>query len=157
MPLRCLLVVLGWSLAAGAWANTGSLAVSAVVISRSVCTIFSPASMDLPFGSIDPASRVDATVSVQMTIGCFGSNATTTFALTANDGLHPQGAGNRRMLHGTVSTAFLPYSITINPASATVPRLALRTITITGTITPAQFQDARVGAYSDTVAVTVNP
>jgi spore coat protein U-like protein len=140
-----------------AQADSGSLSVSAVVLSRSSCRITGQSSLTLPFGNVDPASATDATATVSTTIRCAGSDNFATYAFAAGDGQNPLGAGDRRMRHGTVVTEFLPYGLSIAPASATIPKGATQLITITGTITPAQFQNVLGGLYSDTVPITLTP
>lgn len=138
-------------------AESGSLAVSAVVLSRSICKIDGPSSLALAFGTIDPASLTSVTATVSTTIRCAGTDKFATYSLAAGSGQNPLGAGDRRMRHGAVITEYLPYSLSVSPASATIPKGATQLITITGTITPAQFQNARAGFYSDTVAFTLTP
>lgn len=138
-------------------ADTGTLAVRATVLSRSLCFISGGRTMTMDFGAIDPASTATKTQTVTTSVFCIG-NRTSTFAISTDNGLHEFGAGNPRMQNTTAATAFLPYSLSISPASGTIATsLGTSPVTITGTITPAQFQNARFGSYSDTVAITLNP
>jgi spore coat protein U-like protein len=157
--LRAWVLPLAASLAcAGAGAaQTGTLPVSAVVLSKSNCSITGGGALSLDFGNIDPAATANATASLTTTIRCVGSAAQATYSFAADSGQHALGVGNRRMQHATVATEFLWYSLAISPASATIPKGATQVITITGTITPAQFQDVRAGSYSDRVAITLTP
>jgi spore coat protein U-like protein len=152
---RLLATVLA-GLAAAGHADTGNLAVSATVLSRSLCLISGARTMNLAFGTIDPASTVDATASVTTSIACIG-NRPATFSITAGGGLHGLGTGNRRMQNAGDAAEFLPYALSVTPAAATIPQFTFRLVTISGTIVPTQFQDVRFGAYSDTVAITLNP
>ena len=157
MQVRLVLAALAAALASAGHADTGTLAVSAVVLSKSNCIITSGTTLTLPFGEIDPASATDATASVTATLRCNGSADPATFALTVGDGSHATGPAARRMRHGLLTTEFLPYSLSASPAFATIAKGATQLITISGTITPAQFQNARVGTYSDTVRITLTP
>jgi len=156
MSVRILLAVLGLCVATASHADRGTLAVSATVLSRSLCIITGQRAMTLAFGAIDPSSTTSKTASVTTTIACIG-NQPATFSITTDSGQHELGTGNFRMQNGAVATEFLPYSLSISPASATVPQFTNRLITITGTIAPAQFQNVRFGSYADTVAITLNP
>lgn len=137
-------------------ADNGSLSVSAVVLSRSVCR-FLTGTRTLDFGTIDPTSAVNATASVTVQFWCLGYRGPTTYAMTANNGLHAAGAGLRRLRHTTAATEYMAYSLALSPASGTLPWLAAQTVTVSGTIVPTEFQNARFGAYSDTVVLSVNP
>lgn len=140
-----------------AQADTGSLPVSAVVLSRSACRITGSTNLTLAFGTIEPASATNATASASTTIRCAGTDKFATYSFTAGDGQNPLGAGERRMRHGAVMTEFLSYALSVSPASATIAKGATLLITFTGTITPAEFQNAVGGSYSDTVAITLTP
>jgi hypothetical protein len=61
------------------------------------------------------------------------------------------------MRHATDTTEFLPYSLSITPSSATVPRFAVQTATISGTVAPVDFRNAMAGDFSDTVVLTLDP
>jgi spore coat protein U-like protein len=138
-------------------ADSGSMAVTAVVLSKSSCRITGATTLNLAFGNINPGSPADATASASTTIRCDGSAKLATFSFTADGGQNASGPGSRRMKHLLDATQFLPYSIEITPSAATIPRSTEQLITINGTITPAQFRNAVMGDYSDTVAITVSP
>jgi spore coat protein U-like protein len=137
-------------------ADSGTLAVSAVVLSRNSCR-FVTTSWAIDFGTIDPSSGANATASVSASFVCRGSSASATYSIVADDGLYSPGAGSRRMRHGTATTQYMAYSLALTPASATVPKNTTQSVTMTGTITPAQFGDAIAGSYSDTVGITLSP
>lgn len=143
-------------LGAPAHADTGQMVVSAVVLTRSNCRFLTGAAT-LPFGTIDPSSGTTATASTTMRFWCVGFRGSTTFAVVADDGSNSPGAGLRRMRHTGTPTEYLPYNLSITPSSGTLPWLATQTITVSGTITPAQFQNAKQGGYSDTVLVSLYP
>lgn len=61
------------------------------------------------------------------------------------------------MRNTAVTTEFLPYSLTVNPATALIPRNTITPISISGTITASNYQNAYVGNYQDTVILTLVP
>jgi spore coat protein U-like protein len=155
LPLLALMLLAGVSGCAQA-ADTGSMAVSAVVPSKSNCK-FSSGSMTLDFGNVDPASTIDATATASAGFTCNGSAPLATFFISAGDGLYSTGPGARRMRHTTVATEFMAYSLALSPTSATVAKGSAQTLTVTGTIQPFQFQNVFAGAYQDTVVITLTP
>jgi Spore Coat Protein U domain len=137
-------------------ADTGTLNISAAVLSRSAC-LFATGPQTLAFGAIDPLSSAPATAQAQVTFICFGFVGNTTYSIQAGNGLNAAGAGLRRMRHTTVATSLMPYALTITPASGTIARLAAQTVTINGTVQPVDFESARAGSYSDTVVLQLDP
>lgn len=137
--------------------DTATLSVTAVVLSKSNCKFVGTSTATLNFNSISPAATADATATASLVIKCGGSAANATFAIAAGDGLFATGAGARRMRHALTLAEFLPYAIALSPSSATIPRNAEQTITITGRITPAQVAGAIAGSFADTVAITLAP
>jgi hypothetical protein len=61
------------------------------------------------------------------------------------------------MRHTTITTEYLPYSLTLNPTSGTVPKNTDQTLTITGKVKGVDYQDALAGSYSDTVVISIAP
>jgi spore coat protein U-like protein len=115
----------------------------------------------LDFGTIDPSGLSNATVTQTFVMKC--SNGTTSTAATDDSGLNF--SGTKRMQH-TVAGNFLPYALAYSNDTGFAGggfggAAATKTVTITGTITPAQFANAlaTTGAqvYTDTVTITVNP
>ena len=139
-----------------AQAGTSPLAVSAVVLSRSLC-FFQTGPRTLDFGTIQPTSMVPATATNTIQFWCIGGSGSTTYSIQAGNGLHSPGAGLRRVRHASVLTEYMAYTLTLTPASATIPWLASQTITVNGSIDPSQFQNARFGGYSDTVVIDLDP
>jgi len=76
---------------------------------------------------------------------------------TDDDGLNESGLNANRMRHTTILTEYLPYSFTLSPTSGTVPKNTDQTLTISGTVLGVNYQDASVGAYSDTVIISIAP
>ena len=89
-------------------------------------------------------------------IRCQGSAATASYAITADNGLYGTGPGQPRMRHAVTPTEFLPYTLN-TPLTGTAPKNVDTNVVITGTITPAQFQNALAGNFSDTIVLTLLP
>lgn len=153
-----------WLLSAAgpAWAaDNASLAVSAVIVSKSNCKFANgtaPVATVMNNGvAIDPTLSITATGPATATFTCNGSATTATFTVSANDGGNASGPGLRRMRHASIATEFLPYSLTISPALGTVNKGTPMTVTMTASVLAADYQPAAAGNYSDTVTVTVSP
>ena len=147
-------------MAAGALAGgTTPLTVNAKI--SGVCKVTTaPGTLD--FGTIDPSGAVNATASATFVMKC--TSGTTSTAATDNNGLNFN--VTKRMKHSVTATAFLPYSIAYSndvgfAGAGFAGAAASQTVTINGTITPAQYAAAlaTTGAqvYADTVTITVNP
>ena len=138
--------------------GTTALTVNAKI--SGVCKVTTaPGTLD--FGTIDPSGAANATATTTFVMKC--SNGTTSAAATDDNGLNF--SVTKRMQH-TVAGNFLPYAIAyVNDTGFSgagfAAAAATRTITINGTITPAQYAGAlaTIGAqiYADTVTITVNP
>ena len=137
-------------------ANTYGLFVSATVLSKSNCK-FNSATATLNFVSLNPASTGNATASTSITFICRGSAANATYNITQNYGLYNTGPNANRMQNTTVLTQYLPYTVSLSPFTATVPKNATQTLTITGTILATDYENAYVGSYSDTIVISLNP
>ncbi len=140
-------------------ANVGyssTVSVQATVLSKSNCR-FSTATATLALGNIDITSNNDVTAETNITIRCGGAAPLATYIITHDDGLYESGPNQNRMRHSTIITEFLPYSFTINPATATVPRNTNRTVTLSATVKATDFADAIAGLYNDTVTLSINP
>ena len=145
-------IVAFWSLESTAQ----SMSVSAVVLSSSNCKFRPGSATTLPFGTIDPSGIVTATATAVVIIRCGGSAGTATFALSSDDGLFSPGAGTKRMRHGVTLTQYMTYSVDL-PASATISKNVNTNVTITGSVTAADFQNVIAGAYNDTLSLTLAP
>lgn len=137
-------------------AGTHTLSIGATVLSKNNCRFTNAGPTVLDFGAIDPSSGVDKTATASMTYRCTGSNPMATYIVTSNDGLYSTGANAPRMRHGINLATYVPYAINV-PQSGTVARNVDQTLTVTGTVLVADFQNALVGAYSDTVVLTISP
>ena len=131
--------------------------VSATVLSTSNCRFNAPATATLAFGTIDPSGIANATATSSLVVRCGGSAANATFAITDDSGLYKTGPGGYRMRHAVTTSAFLGYSVGYSPQTATIPKNTDQTITVTGTITAAQYGNAIAGSFADTVTLTISP
>jgi Spore Coat Protein U domain len=151
----------GLLMTTGAFAGgTTSLTVNALI--SGTCKV-TTAPATLNFGTIDPSSLVNATATTTFVMRC--SKGTTSTAATDNGGQN-FAAGVKQMKHSVTAAALLPYAIAYSGDVGLVGAgfggaAASSTVTITGTITPAQFNGALAtnGAeiYTDSVTITVNP
>lgn len=139
-----------------AHAGTATLAVSATVLSKSNCR-FNTRTSALNFGALDPATSPDVTATATVPFICLGSAPVAAFSISDDGGLHRAGPGNRRMRHGTATTEFLPYSLTLSPASGTLPKNVGSNLTVTGTVLGTSYRGALAGDYSDTVVLSILP
>ncbi len=137
-------------------ADGTTLAVTASVLSKSNCKFDTTTPNTLAFGAIDPSSGTSATATLVWTFTCRGSAPTASFFVSASNGLNYIG-GTRHMKHGITPAALLPYSVAVSPANGNAVKNVQATLTITGTILPADFGGAIAGAYSDTVKVDLTP
>lgn len=157
---RCVAVLAGAlaciAAAPAASAATGTLSVSAVVLTASNCKFRPGSGSLLDFGTIDPSSLTNKTANVTLVVRCQGSSDPATFVVTAGDGSFSTGPAQPRMRHAVNVAEFLGYSLN-TPVSGTIPKGVDSNVVITGTVTPAQFQNAIAGAFSDTVQLTLSP
>lgn len=141
----------------GAGSNSLGLATNVIGTCK---VITAPGTLD--FGSIDPSGVSNATISITFTMKC--TKGTVSTAASDDGGLFF--AGTKRMQHSATLTAFLPYALVYSGDIGFTGQgfgvaASAQTVTISGTVTPAQFQNALVTTagqkYSDTVTITVNP
>jgi len=137
-------------------AASTTISVSATILSKSNCK-FKSNSAALVFGNLDPLAHPDVTVQTTIGFVCNGADDPATYIIVDDDGLHETGPDANRMQHGTMSTAFIPYSFSLAPASGTVPKGVVQTLTVTGTVLGTDYQTALAGSYTDTVVITLNP
>jgi len=150
-----LVLVCAGSDPAGA-ADSHALAVTASVLSKNICRFQTTGPTAVAFGTINPAATAAVTTNITLQYRCNGSDAVASWAVASDDGLYESGAGQPRMRHATVTTAFLPYALTF-PAAGTVPRNVVRNMSVSATVTPANFANALAGAYADTLVLTIQP
>lgn len=129
-------------------AGSTTLAVTATVIAT--CK-FSATSTPLAFGNIDPSATGNATASASVLYKC--TKGTPSAGVTATGGL------SRNMV-GSVATDLLPYTLALTGGTQTGTGFGTGqdlTLAVAGTITPAQFQNAQVGAYTENVTLNITP
>ena len=137
--------------------DSGILTVTATVISRGNCR-FNSSTATLNFGSLDPANSVDQNTTTTINFSCKGNgNAPITYSVTDNDGLYKTGPDAPRMRHSTQVSEYLPYTLSCNPSSGSVPKNTDQNLTVSGTVRSTDYQKAYAGDYSDTVILSINP
>lgn len=136
-------------------ADTGTLSVTATVLSRGNCT-FTTGTSTLGFGALNPAVVADVNATASVNFICRGGPQFTPFLITDDGGRNPSGPGARRMRHAT-APEFLPYSLAFSPASGTVRRNRRQTLTLSGTVRWADFQGSISGVYADSVVISILP
>jgi spore coat protein U-like protein len=137
-------------------ADTASISVAAVVLSKSNCK-FNSANATLNFGVLDPSNPVDKTISTTIGFICHGSANPATFYITDNGGLYRTGPSEPRMRHSTQLSEYLPYNLSYTPSSGSVPKNTNQNLTISGTVGGTDYQNAYAGNYSDTLILSINP
>ena len=120
------------------------------------CSVSTAPDPSITFGNLG----VDAIDTASITVRCSGSGGGggVTFNITDDDGLYETGLNANRMINPACpsGTAYLSYSFTYaTPVSGSkntnIP------VTFTGTVLGTVYQNACVGAYTDTVTITITP
>jgi hypothetical protein len=155
MFFRMLLALLLCAASSALAGGGHTLTVSAVVVSNNSCRFLTAAST-LNIGAIDPAGTAARSASTNIRIRCTGSGLFATWGISNNSGLYGLGSNALRMRHATVPGEYMAYSLTY-PTSGTAFWIIPQTITITATVAAADYQNARPGAYSDTVILSLLP
>jgi len=137
--------------------GNNSVLVSASVLSKGKCT-FSTGTSNLSFGTLDPGNPVDKNASTTVYYTC-QANGTGLISIniSKNDGLYSTGPSAPRMRNIVDTSMFLPYTMSLNPTAASVPKNVQQTLTITGTVLGSSFENQIAGNYSDTVVVHIAP
>jgi spore coat protein U-like protein len=131
---------------AGAQTATQDLAVSATV--QGICKFGSApgwgsAAIPLTFAGIDPSGTADVTKSVDVPYRC-------TNGLTA--AVAPTSANGWKLKNGTDQ---MTYSLDALAPVVSNGFSAVELLSVTGRITPANFQNAKALTYTDTVTLTL--
>jgi spore coat protein U-like protein len=129
--------------------TTHTLNVSASV--NGVCRFDVAGPTALAFGAIDPTSASAATATANVTFKCTNGTTSAITKAGAND------SGGHRLKNGT---NFLPYTAAMTGDAQAGTGFAVgqeKTVTIDGSIAPADFQNAPAGAYTDTLTLTITP
>ena len=115
-------------------------------IAAQTCTFNANQPNTASFGTIDPSLNTTYTFSLVVNYKCTG-NATAVFTIT---GLNDQGPGNYQLQNTTMPLQFMGYTVSYVDTPGTK-------ITINGQLVPAQYRNAYVGTYSDTLSVLMLP
>jgi len=144
------------STSALAASTTHTLSVSATVTGNCKFNSAGPTTLTIATGGgvIDPSAAGPATGSVGVAFRC---TTGTTSSIAADDGLNSTGPGARRVANGG---NFMPYSLTLTNAAQVGSGFGAgqdKTLTVDGSITAANYQNATAGGYTDTVTLTITP
>lgn len=140
----------------GRAAPVASLFVTATVLSKSNCR-FTTTTAALNFGTITSAGTADVSATASINFRCNGSEPIASFLISDDDGLNETAVNAYRMGHTTLPGNFLPYQMSYTPTSASIPRGAVQTLDITGTVRSSDYRTAMAGVYSDTVILSILP
>lgn len=118
---------------------------------KGACQIVSAA--EINFNNLDPADTTDKPASGSMTFWCTKDQ---NYTISFNNGLNFS-AGKRRMKGVTATTDFIAYDLTVTALSGkgTGPSTPI-TVQIPATVKAADYRNAAVGAYKDTLTATVS-
>lgn len=142
---------------APAFSGTASHTLNATATVNGNCK-FQSASSALAFGAIDPSGTGSKTATSTFNYRC--TKGTTATGVTSDDGLNESSVGNPRLLHTSVGSEYIPYTLgfsslaTAGTGHGTGNDISF---TVTGTILEANYVNAQVGAYADTVVLTITP
>lgn len=109
--------------------------------------------LNLDFGNLDPANAVDKKQTANVAFKCTKGVA---YTFTVGNGLHALSGTNR--MKGASGSDYIPY--TIDPKSLLGAGKGFGTseaITLTGAVKGTDYHNVAVGAYSDTVILTIEP
>lgn len=133
-------------------ADTSNMTVQASV--KGTCKFNSTPTLD--FGSLDPAAVTDGSGSSTISFWCTKGSA---YTVTAGNGNNYDVPGSTRRMKGPGATDLMPYSLTL-PAAASGTgsgKSTAITFAVTGAVLNANYINATVGNYTDTVQMAVNP
>jgi Spore Coat Protein U domain len=144
-------------------AANNTLTVSAQVLNKTGCVFTSPTT-PMNFGNIDPSLNTNALATANIVVRCNGNVGTTRFQIARDAGQNVL-TNNLRMKHATTATAFLPYSLNLAGAAwntglvitATINNNTNFNFNLGGTVLPADYRPALMGAYTDNVVMTITP
>lgn len=143
----------GLAIAGSAYpADTSNMTVQAAVVGT--CKFNSTPVLD--FGNLDPASAANGAGSSTISFWCTKGSA---YTVTAGNGNNYDVPGATRRMKGPGALDLMPYSLTL-PAAATGTgsgKSTAITFAVTGAVLNANYINATVGSYTDTVQMAVNP
>lgn len=109
------------------------------------CDFRQPLNNTLPLGTISPAQTGDVVARIELRFQCTQGDSPVFSLSGAND----LGAGLHRMRNVTTPSEFLRYQ--------TTTQVRARRLVINTRVTEADYRDAWVGPYEDTLTITVLP
>lgn len=108
---------------------------------------------NINFGDLDPAAPSDKTQRVTVTFKCTKG---VRYLLTVGNGLH--GAGTRNRMKSRIGNDYIPYDVTPRTLRGTGRGFSTTdTVDIEGEVKGNDYINVVVGAYSDTVVLSVQP
>ena len=132
------------------------------------CTI--SASATLAFGTLDPAvatntAAIPTSIQFTCTRSAGGGKIAYTITETRSGSYTVAPVGYKMQHQGVPTTEYIPYAITytlagapiVFPFSGNASNNVPETITITGTVLGVDYQNAYVGAFGDTIGLTITP
>ena len=129
---------------------------SAVVLSKNQCRFLSN-NFTLDFGNLDPTSGAAVNASATVNFRCQGSDPVASYSINDDDGLHATGPNANRMQHTVNAAEYIPYSLSLSPTNGNAPKNVPQTLTVDGTINGPDYAAAQIGAYVDTVVISILP
>jgi hypothetical protein len=154
--LKALVVVASLAFTAGLAAAVPAVESQSLAVTASVTGMckFSVASTPLAFGAIDPSLASDKVVKANVLYKC--TKGTTSAVVTATGGL----TRNMTGLSPLASSDTLAYTLAFAGGTQVGAGFGTgndRTLEVTGTITPAQYNNAAAGSYSEDVTLNITP
>lgn len=136
--------------ATSAFAQNPSTNIDVKADVKGACQIVSAA--EINFNNLNPTDTTDKSASGTLTMWCTKGQR---FSLSFNSGQNFLG-GKRRMKGVTATTDFIAYSLTSEEVTGIgAGPAAPVTIAIPAVVKAADYRNAAVGAYKDTLTVTV--
>lgn len=133
-------------------ADTSNMTVQAAVIGT--CKFNSTPTLD--FGNLDPSSASNGSGSSTISFWCTKGSS---YTVTAGNGNNYNAGTSTRQMKGPGAADLMAYSLTL-PAAATgtgAGKSTAITFAVTGSVLNANYINATVGSYTDTVQMAVNP
>jgi hypothetical protein len=126
----------------------GALLVASGNVGAQSCTFRTPLPSLIQFGTLDPSLASDVNASTSASVQCTAGARSPDWTFAGSHGNAPL-----RLKHAT-QDAYIPYAVT---ASYVTGGVGNQQWNITATILGANYQNARVGAYSDLLIMQISP
>jgi spore coat protein U-like protein len=133
-------------------ADTSNMTVQATVVGS--CKFNSTPTLD--FGNLDPANATNGSGSSTISFWCTKGSS---YTVTARNRTKAHSGNTTRQMKRPGATDLSPYSLSL-PAAATgtgAGKSTAITFAVSGTVLNANYINATVGSYTDTVQMAVNP